>query len=217
MTLIFRSFFSLSTLCGLIIMLTFSGCKVGDEDPAISFRSRNARLQANWKLMGMHNAVEISSLDAAGAPGRTEIISDFDGSDLRVKTFINGTQVSDSAFGFNYQMMIQQDGKVTYENTLIFSGLGSKSTGNDNWYWINSDHKKARVYLGSALQFPATAGIAPLQANATLPISTLLTDFYVDGLRNKELKLSYHKSTAQTTLAGFQQISVSSYFTFQSK
>lgn len=212
-----KTAYRIFSLAGFLFLFLLAGCKVGDEDPAISFRSRNARLQANWKLMGMHNVVQVNSLDPAGVPIRTEVQSDFDGYDLRVKTFINGIQVGDSSFGFNYQMQIQQNGKVAYENTVILGGLGTKSPGSDNWYWINADHKKARVFLGSSLQVPATIGIAPLQANSTLPVSTLLTDFTVEGLRHKELKLSYQKSTGQTTLGGFQQISISSNFTFESK
>lgn len=216
MTFKLNSFFrTLVVFWGFAI--AFSGCKVGDDDPAISFRSRDARLKANWKMMEMNNYVEINSLDPSGAPLRTEITSHYDGYDIRVITRLNGIQVSDSTFGYNYQMQLQDNGKIAYENTIILGGLGTKSAGADNWYWIDTDHKKARVYLGSALQFAATAGIGPLQSNATLPVSTLLTDFKIDGLRNKELKLSYQKSTGLTTLGGFQQVTITSNFTFNSK
>ena len=208
-------FRSLVVFCCFTI--AFSGCKVGDDDPAISFRSRDARVKANWKMMEMNTFVEINSLDPSGAPLRTEFQSHYDGYDVRVISRVNGVQVSDSTFGFNYQMKLEDNGKVTYENTIILGGIGTKSAGSDNWYWIDTDQKKARVFLGSALQFAATAGIGPLQSNATLPVSTLLTDFKVDGLRNKELKLAYQKSTGLTTLAGFQQVTITSNFTFNSK
>ena len=199
------------------LALAFSGCKVGDDDPALSFRSRDARLKANWKLMEMNNFVEINSLEAGGVPVRTEIQSHYDGYNIRVITRVNGVQVSDSTFGYNFLMKLEDAGKISYENTIILGGIGTKSTGADNWYWINTDQKKARVYLGSALQFAATVGVGPLQSNPTLPVSTLLTDFKVDGLSNKELDLSYQKSTGLTTLAGFQQVTITSKFSFQSK
>lgn len=195
---------------------SFSGCKVGDDDPAISFRSRDARLKANWKMRTMQQVIEINSQTVGGVATRTQIQSDFDGNDLRVKTFLNGLQVGDSVVGFSYQMMLKDDGKVNYENTVIILQLGTKSFGNDAWYWLDTDQKKARVYLGSALQYAATVGI-PAQSNLSLPFSTLLTDFTIDGLRNRELKLSYQKNTSQTTLAGFQQVSITSKFVFDSK
>ena len=208
---------TLTAMLFLLASLAFlPGCKVGDDDPGISFRSRDARLKANWKMRSMQNVVEINNQVAGGVATRTQILSDFDGYNIRIKTFVNSLQVSDSSFGFNYQMMLKDNGKVGYENTVIIFSLGTKSAGDDNWYWINTDQKKARVYLGSALQYAATVGV-PMQTNISLPFSTLLTDFTVEGLRNRELKLSYQKNTSQVTLAGFQQVSISSKFVFDSK
>ncbi len=209
---LFRTLFLL-----LSFSFAFSGCKVGDDDPAISFRSRDARLKANWKMSRLNNLVEINSLNPSGVPVRTEVQSNYDGYNMRIRTSVNGVLVSDSTFGYNFLMMLQDDGKLTYENSVIILVVGTKSTGSDNWYWISSDQKKSRVFLGSALQFANTIGLNSTQTSATLPFSTLLTDFNIDELRNNELKLSYTKSTGQTTLGGFQQITINSKMTFTSK
>jgi hypothetical protein len=38
-------------LAALIVIPAFQSCKKGENDPAISFRSRDARLIGNWKLV----------------------------------------------------------------------------------------------------------------------------------------------------------------------
>ncbi|HSI90340.1 MAG TPA: hypothetical protein VK927_04445 [Adhaeribacter sp.] len=190
---------------GFILLL--SGCKTGEDDPFISFRSRDNRLKANWKMTQMENRYEIRSFEPGEFPITTVIDAKFDGLDMQVQTYVNGSLASDSTFGFSYQMKLKDDGQSTYDYTIIYFGLaGLKSGGEDTWYWLNTDKKKARVYLGSALQFPTTAGL-PLQAVPllTFALGSLITDFSVDGLRKDELQLSFDKATQQTTATGGQQ------------
>ena len=212
----FRSFFSFPLLLVLIVGLSLPACKVGEDDPFLSLRSRDARLKANWKLADMENHYEIRVINPGTEPQVTVIHSTFNGYDMHVRTALNGILLSDTTFGFSHRLMIKDKGKLTYENTLIQNLIGVRSTGEDNWYWLDTDKKKARIFLGAALQFPTMAGVSQLPAGVVLPVGALFTDFTVDGLRNKELDLSYNKITEQVTFTGFQQITVSSKMTFKS-
>jgi hypothetical protein len=204
----------------VIIAVCFSlaGCKVGEDDPAISFRSRDNRLKANWKMAEMNNRYEIRTFQPGASPVTTVIESVFDGYDARVKITVNGILVSDSTFGMSYLMKIEEDGKLLHETAQIQLGFSIKSSGEDNWYWLNTDKKKARLYVGSALQTPLVAGIPVAPGGANSNLNNLATDFNVDGLRNKELDLSYDKTLNQAALNGsFQQIILHSKLKFTSK
>ncbi|MFC5270333.1 hypothetical protein [Adhaeribacter terreus] len=211
-----RRYFSLPLILVLLLGLGVSACKVGDDDPFLSLRSRDARLKANWKLQEMENHYEIRVINPGADPQVTVIHSSFNGYDLHVRTAVNGILLSDTTVGFGHRLMIKDKGKLTYENTLIQNLIGVKSTGEDNWYWLDTDKKKARIFLGTALHFPTMAGITQLPPGLVLSVGSLFTDFTVEGLRNKELDLSYNKITEQVTFTGFQQIKVSSKMTFSS-
>ena len=212
----FRKYFGLPFFMMLLVCASLAGCKVGEDDPFLSFRSRDARLKANWKLIEMVNHYEIRTIIAGQQPEVTVIHSDFNGYNLHARTSVNGIIVSDSTFGFNHLLRIKDHGDVTYESTIVQNFIGIKSSGTDNWYWLDTDKKKARVFLGSALKLPAIAGIPQLSGSNLLFLATLFSDFTVDGLRNKELELSYTKTMEQVTLGGFQQITVTSKMTFDS-
>jgi hypothetical protein len=215
----FRSKYSFKNLLAILAAcLALAGCKVGEDDPAISFRSRDNRLKANWKMAEMNNRYEFRTFQPGVTPVTTIIESTFDGYDARVKTTVNGVLVSDSTFGMSYLMKIEEDGDLKYETAIIQFNFSVKPTGEDNWYWLNTDKKKARVYLGSALQTPLAAGIPVAPGGLNSNLNTLATDFNVDGLRNKELDLSYDKTLNQAALNGsFQQIILHSKLKFTSK
>jgi hypothetical protein len=213
----FFKFLFKNQLLILIACIVLAGCKVGEDDPFISFRSRDNRLKANWKMSEMNNRYEIRTFQPGTSPITTVIESTFDGYDTRVKTIVNGNLVSDSTFGMSYLMKIEENGELEHETALIPSIFSIKSSGEDNWYWLNTDKKKARVYLGSALQLPLVAGIPIAPGGVNSNLNNLATDFSVDGLRNKDLDLSYDKTLNQATLDGsFQQLILHSKLRFTS-
>ncbi|HYH55456.1 MAG TPA: hypothetical protein VD772_02525 [Anseongella sp.] len=198
---------------------SFTSCKVGEDDPFISLRSRDGRLKGTWNMEKMTNTYEISAFDqTSGAQLNTSIRTSFDGTTMRISTYANNIALTDTAFDFAYQMDIEENGDLSYENTFYQSGFGVKSGGEDNWYWMNTDKKKSRVYLGAALQAAATAGLTQTPIIGNLLISNLFSDFDVDGLRNKELKLSFNKSTRLPDLTGGEQsIKITSEMEFEAK
>src|SRR5687768_5366536 len=102
----FILFIILVTLTGL------TGCRVGEDDPFVSFRSRDNRLKGNWKMNQLENHLEIRTFEPSAEPSVTIIDSKFDGLDMNVKTYTNGNLVSDSTFGFGYQLQLEENGKL---------------------------------------------------------------------------------------------------------
>src|SRR5687768_4496887 len=115
----FRNFFALQSLLLVVASISFSGCKVGDDDPLISLRSRDARIKANWKLIAMENHYEIRVINPGSAPEVTVIHSDFNGYDLHVRTSLNGILLNDTTIGYNHLLRIKDDGELSYENTVV--------------------------------------------------------------------------------------------------
>lgn len=199
--------------------LSIIGCRVGGDDPFISFRSRDNRIKANWKLTKMKNWYEISTVNAAtGQPSSIAISQEFDGYDMHIKTIENGVTVSDSTFGYTYMMKIKDGGELSYNYTTIIQGLGIKNLGTDTWYWLNTDKNKSRIDVGSALQSPLSSGISFFALAPNLPFNLVASDFAVDGLRKTNLQLSTDKTTSQIISAGaFQTIKVSARLEFDEK
>lgn len=216
---LYRSFSFLHNACCILAgVVLLAGCKVGEDDPAISLRSRDNRIKANWKMTSMENRFEFRTFQAGAVPVTTIITSRFDGYSMHVQTTVNNNQVADTAFGLNYVLKIKDDGELLYESTFIQGGFGVKVPGEEAWYWLNNDSKKARVALGNALQAPMAAGIRTIPGGLNLGLTGLAQDFQVDGLRKKELDLSYDKTTNQAGLDGsFQQVIISSKMEFTSK
>jgi hypothetical protein len=207
-----------SLLIILVTCISLTCCKVGEDDPFISFRSRDNRLKANWKMSKMENRYEVRTFQPGVNPVTTIVETTFDGYDARVKTTVNGVLATDSTFGMSYLMKIEEDGKLKYETALIQYFFSVKPTGEESWYWLNTDKKKARVYLGNALQTPLVAGVPLSSGGINMNFNNLATDFNVDGLRKKELDLSYDKTLNQAALNGsFQQIVLHSKMGFTSK
>lgn len=72
-------------LCSLLIAGTFSGCKKGEDDPALSLYSRKARLAGEWTLkqrtlkyveQGMYSSFSLTSVYADGLVNETVIMAE---------------------------------------------------------------------------------------------------------------------------------------------
>src|SRR5690606_23094977 len=121
----------------------------------------------------MENRYEIRLMNPGQDPQVTIIDMTFNGYDLHLRSAVNGILQADTTIGYSLQLKIQDDGKLTYENSIIQGLLGVRSMGEDNWYWLDTDKKKARVYLGAALLFPTTAGLTQIPSGQNLPTAGL--------------------------------------------
>lgn len=132
---------SITTLAIIAVSaLTFSSCKRGENDPFLTFHTRDARLTQEWKLVSF-NGTSVKTLDGV----ETNIEYTFDGTTLY--TTINGN-TSSSAYEFT--MEVKADGEVFSSETSIAldgGGVNAQSTKTSFWYWGDDDKNKTAVYM----------------------------------------------------------------------
>jgi hypothetical protein len=109
------------------------GCKVGPDDPGLTWASRDGRIIATWKLIDLDN--KITDVNGSGTQTTT---STYDGSIATVTT---------AGFTFTYsyalEMMIGEDGALQITETVD----GDVTTVNDYWEWGNADKNKSTIVL----------------------------------------------------------------------
>ncbi|MFN6943748.1 MAG: hypothetical protein ACK4ND_02290 [Cytophagaceae bacterium] len=133
-------------LAVLVAPLFFlNSCRKGEEDPAISLRSRDARLTGNWVL--------------ANFSGTATEIDDYDMQIYFTYSYSNGIlteTIISSSFGddrwsyiYNATMTINKNGTMNMSVTDRSSGLTEYIETNDSWYWLDSGKNKSKVHLGA--------------------------------------------------------------------
>lgn len=201
----------------LLLVMGFSGCmRKGEDDPFISFRSRDARLKNDWKMNRMETTIAITTTQPGNVQQRLVYTSIFDGRNMTVRLSGNDMPL-DTVFGYTYTMRVKDDGKLDYTYSTILGGLAVRSDGEEQWFWISDDRKKAKVYLGNAIVAAATAGFN-LPVDYSFLTAGLMREFNVQELRNKDLVLTYNKVTRQTNIDGsFQEVTISNRTAFKGK
>lgn len=122
------------------VLIVFSGCKRGEEDPWLTFHTRDARMTQPWVLTGLQGTrVETTG----GTTINTEYT--FDGTGLYITT--DGVTKS---YTYTFKMDVRDNGEVFSEETrddLETGDFVSKSSRTGFWYWGNDDKNKTSVYL----------------------------------------------------------------------
>jgi hypothetical protein len=103
----------------LLIGIFLYSCKKGSEDPALSFRSRKARLTGKW--VGTNYSSEINSI-TSNTNGQTS--STISASSLAT----NGTSAPSSNFAYSIWFYVNDWNYRYGEPKVIFGRMGSKST-----------------------------------------------------------------------------------------
>ena len=155
----------------------FQSCKKGENDPFISFKSRDKRLAQTWKL----TLVDGSTIneDPGANPGETTTsTTTYDGTTLKffeIMTFDDGTPtdtLNDDIDAYTFEMTIDKNGSVTSKSVKNGTDV-IESTG--EWYWVNDGKNKSSININFI--------------NADL--ITLTKTFVVDELRSKQLTLKF--------------------------
>jgi hypothetical protein len=192
-----------------LMMVLSQGCRVGEDDPLISLRSRDARLKGTWRLLQMETEMKLNQFTQGESPAEIILSATYDGRDIRVVTSLNGAVQNDTTIGFAFIMELLDRGKLNYTSTVIVQGAGVRSGGEDNWFWLHDDRRKSRVYLGNALQFTQLLGETTFR-------QPFFTELEVTELRKDLLRLSLRKRIEQTGLDGnFQEYQVTGRFEFR--
>ena len=155
-----------------VATLVLEGCKKGENDPALSLRSRDARVTGEWKLVKMETTqVTETTVDSYNLlETRTE---SFNGTSVTATVTTEETMDSETetetetvTYSLTLELTINKDG--TYSQNFIEDGVVSSSNG-DRWSWLDSSKKKSTLALD---------GWMPL---------------HVDRLANSEMILTYNQ------------------------
>ena len=121
-----------------ILLTVVSSCKKGEDDPFLSFKSRDARLRGEWKLVKMTGTYT----DGLVEPGVSDLnvyTVDYDGT--TVTRTENDSVTGSATWSVNY----------TFEKKGIFKSVslldGAKEEYTDYWSWGNTDKKKTRLII----------------------------------------------------------------------
>lgn len=180
---------NLFAILAMASIVALGGCKKGEEDPFLSFSSRDSRLEGTWTLSS--GTMEVTALYKNAAPGstasNTTIASNtyaLDGTNAEYKyeQTINDNPVDEATYtlGFAIEMTFSKDG--TY--TSVFKGqvIGTNGTPKDKditstgtWSWKDYGKNKA--------------GISLVQAGGAMEEDFITGDFRLKKLSGSEMTL----------------------------
>jgi len=162
------------------IVLAFGSCKKGANDPSFSFKSRDARITADWVLSSMTNSsitVRKNGQETLNTLTTTYV---FDGTTM-TKTFNDGFGDQVTSYPYSYEIVINDDG--TYNETETNDGEKSEKT--DYWFWANSDKTKIAVtFSGNGTYMINRLAKDELVLTQSAVSSETNTDGYVTTVNN---------------------------------
>ena len=164
-----------------VSIIVFSGCKKGEDDPFISFRSRTARLAGNWKLSSM----EVTIAEGAGGSSNSNHFS-YNGTTMTISENSNGYNSTYSE-PFSLNWIINKDG--TYNLTSVTNS--SVYTESGNWSWLNKnkhiDRSNKEAIILSVINSAGVNGNTNYSGKTNFNGEAML----IKRLANKELVVIY--------------------------
>lgn len=166
-----------SLIAIMFSVMLFDGCKKGEEDPFLSLRSRDSRIEGTWKLVSVEKSV--TSTDNTSTTTVTTKETDveslsYNGSSL-TETNKNTLEVSGSAAEnetdktvstYSLSVTINEDNTYTYDEsktvtsfctadlsdcTPVTVSTASTVVAKDSgdWFWLNSEKNKSEISTGA--------------------------------------------------------------------
>lgn len=179
-------------------LLILGACKRGEDDPAISFSSRDARITGDWDLTTGTYVVKDSIYNQTSGGGESVVIqtttSTF-GENIEVVTVTNqnGSENQTSREGsFDFQMSLLENGSMNYSfvGDEINPGGGSNKqvtyVSGGSWFWSNNMKNKTGVVLNVESDF----------------LPWLQDEYRVKRLTGSEMVLYRHFTEGKTETAG---------------
>ncbi|NBV14392.1 MAG: hypothetical protein EBS07_10040 [Sphingobacteriia bacterium] len=154
---------------------SFTACKKGENDPALSLKSRKGRLTGEWKLTkGTYTSTSGSSTATRNYDG-TSFTESSGGSS------ITGT--------FAWTLTIDKEGTYEFKQSETSGGTTSTTTEKGRWSFLgkNGEVKNKEAILMSRTSTSYSSGTS----TSTTTISGFYdeTVFMIDQLKNKEMIL----------------------------
>ena len=129
----------------IIVMLVAAGfllampsCKKGENDPFLSFKSRDARITGVWNLTSV-DAVYTNTTVNSGTITTNTSTTTYDGS-LMTNTWTSGGGGSNSS-SYSLKLTIEKGG--TYK--MVETDDGNVSDFEGYWWWLADNKKKTRI------------------------------------------------------------------------
>jgi len=162
------------------LVIAFSGCKKGEDDPFLSLRSRTARLAGEWKL---------SSADLSVTSGSSTYHYVYNGSILTITNTYSGHSSTDT-YSYTESFTIDKDG--TYSKS--YTEDGETSSENGVWIWVE-DNKELELANKEAFIVSRTSetsdGSTVTYSGATLQPDAMNV---IKKLANKEMVIVFDET-----------------------
>lgn len=180
---------NLFAILAMASIVAFGGCKKGEEDPFLSFSSRDSRLEGTWTLSsGSMTTSTLYKNQATGSTASNTTIKSntfsLDGTNAAYKyaETVNGDVIDEATYTlpFEIEMTFAKDG--TYTSTFTGQNIATNGTPQDvvlsssgTWSWKDYGKNKA--------------GISLMQAGGAIEADLMTGDFRLQKLNSSEMTL----------------------------
>ncbi len=175
-------------LTGIILSgLAFEGCKKGEGDPGISFKSRKSRMTGEWKM----SAGTITHTTVSGS-SNISTTTTYNGSTASSVLTVNGTPNPANTNGYTVSWTIEKDG--TFESIAVTTSgsTTSTTTTKGTWNFLNGvgefKNKEAVEFFSSSVT--TTSGSSTTTSTYTGSDMPSVT-YMIHTLKNKELIMKH--------------------------
>jgi hypothetical protein len=133
-----KKLFIITLALGLLV-----SCKKSENDPGITFRSRDKKIVGEWNLESFENY----NLNQTGA-AKTEITEKYAGSTITT-TNVTGanTNTNVGTTSFKGTLKINKNGTAEYTEVSTVGSVSATRTYSGNWAWGNSKRNKTILQL----------------------------------------------------------------------
>jgi hypothetical protein len=225
-----------ANLLALLVLTTtlsvMNGCKKGAEDPFLSLRSRDSRIEGSWNLSSYTLTTETTEVETDASYNTTETTVtttavEFDGEEWITKTE-SSTVSSSSGYSYesststedrsdvSWEMTIEKDGTFAYENTetptfYSYTSVSGGYTYSDSYAIIDEDY--ATGYTGNWNWVDDGKNKSGVEFWS--PSNGLLFYGELTRLSNKDMKISGSEETSSSGEEGSESTSYTSTTTFE--
>jgi hypothetical protein len=180
-------------LIAAMFIPAFQSCKKGENDPAISLKSRTSRLTGDWEVS------KATMKDMSGGTIDTYTYSD----GTIVATFSGGSSVTGT---YTWKITIEKDGTYKTERTEIVSGTSYTEKEEGRWYFLdkNKDNDvKAKEWI--VMQVTNRTTMYGSTINTYTYEGDNFTYYSIDQLKSKEVVMKQeYKYTGSGSTSSYE-------------
>lgn len=173
-----------------VFVLSFTGCKKGENDPFLSLKSRKARLAGEWKVSSREQTYSYTSTGVWGTSN--SYTSTYNGS-IEVENGINNGISYSTEDQYTTDFVFEKDG--TYTTTVTFPDGSAVIKG--NWAFLGKS-KKAELKNKEAIALTTTSetyyGETTTTSGTFFPFNVLI----IDQLKSKEIVFTFDETSTST-------------------